>query len=135
MDPLLDVGTDGGMALPIPEKVRTAGMRGVVWLRFRVWLENIGTVGGAAESKSSSSSSSSMAFSGTGAGLLAKGRIVLGYCRERPLLTLIESRIGFLRATDGVGEAVSARGIEGKVASSSAPIDEWLRKDRAVSQT
>lgn len=128
MVPLLDDGTDGGMALPNPEKARTAGMRGVVWLRFREWLENIGTVGGAAASKSSSSSS--MAFSGTGAGL-AKGR----YCRGRLLLTLIESRIGFLRATDGVGEAVSDRGIEGKVASSSAPIDEWLRNESAVSQT
>ena len=132
MVPLLDDGTDGGMALPNPEKARTAGMRGVVWLRLREWLENIGTVGGAAASKSSSSSS--MAFSGTGAGL-AKGRIALGYCRGRPLLTLIESRIGFLRATDGVGEAVSDRGIEGKVASSSAPIDEWLRNESAVSQT
>lgn len=121
---------------PMAEKLRMDGIRGAVLLRLRVCLvENMGTVGGAAAS--SIESSSFMGISGTGAGLLlANGR--LGYARGKPLAALNESRMGFLRAPpDETGDARSpcACGIEGRLAISSRPMEEWLRKERAWSQT
>lgn len=124
--PLLDEGM-----VAMPEKLRTVGIRGVVLLRLRLCFENMGTVGGAAAS-STDSLSSPLGISGTGAGLLPKGRFALGYARGRPLNV---SRMGFLRRPAGLGDAVSVRGIGGRLASSSASIDEWLRNESAVSHT
>jgi hypothetical protein len=54
----------------------------------------------------------------------------------RPFATRIESRMGFRRrlAVGGVGDASSV-GMGGNEASSWRPIEEWLRKERAVSHT
>lgn len=125
---------------PMAEKLRMdngGGIRDPVLLRLRLCLlGNMGTVGGAAASNIESLSS--MGFSGTGAGLLllllANGS--LGYARGN-LAALKDSRMGFLRILPvEAGEAfVCACGIGGRFAISSRPMEEWLRKERAVSQT
>lgn len=123
---------------PMAEKLRMddGGIRGPVLLRLRLCLlvENMGTVGGAAASNSESLSS--VGSSGTGAGLLLLANGRLGYAREN-LDALKESRMGFLRMLPvEAGEALAcACGIGGRFAISSRPMEEWLRKERAVSQT
>jgi hypothetical protein len=111
-----------------------AGGRGPVLLRLRL-CEKRGTCGAAA-ARSMLSFEGSSGRSGTdGAPALLKERFP-GIGRGRPFATRIESRIGFLRrvAVGGVGEASSV-GTGGREASSWRPIEEWLRKERAVSQT
>lgn len=128
---LLDAG-------PMAEKLRMddgGGIRGPVLLRLRLCLlENMGTVGGAAASNIESLSS--MGSSGTGAGLLLLANGRLGYARGN-LAALKDSRMGFLRMLPvEAGEALAcACGIGGRFAISSRSMEEWLRKERAVSQT
>lgn len=123
---------------PMAEKLRMddgGGIRGPVLLRLRLCLlENMGTVGGAAASNIESLSS--MGSSGTGAGLLLLANGRLGYARGN-LAALKDSRMGFLRVLSvEAGEALAcACGIGGRFAISSRPMEEWLRKERAVSQT
>lgn len=128
---LLDAG-------PMAEKLRMddgGGIRGPVLLRLRLCLlENMGTVGGAAASNIESLSS--MGSSGTGAGLLLLANGRLGYARGN-LAALKDSRMGFLRMLPvEAGEALAcACGIGGRFAISSRSMEEWLKKERAVSQT
>ena len=123
---------------PMAEKLRMddgGGIRGPVLLRLRLCLlENMGTVGGAAASNIESLSS--MGSSGTGAGLLLLANGRLGYARGN-LAALKDSRMGFLRMLPvEAGEALAcACGIGGRFAISSRSMEEWLRKERAVSQT
>lgn len=123
---------------PMAEKLRMddgGGIRGPVLLRLRLCLlENMGTVGGAAASNIESLSS--MGSSGTGAGLLLLANGRLGYARGN-LAALKDSRMGFLRMLPvEAGEALAcACRIGGRFAISSRSMEEWLRKERAVSQT
>lgn len=123
---------------PMAEKLRMddgGGIRGPVLLRLRLCLlENMGTVGGAAASNIESLSS--MGSSGTGAGLLLLANGRLGYARGN-LAALKDSRMGFLRMLPvEAGEALAcACGIGGRFAISSRSMEEWLKKERAVSQT
>lgn len=125
--------------VPVLEKLRIAwragGGRGavLVLLRLRLWFEKRGTWGGSA-----ARSSSAVGTSGTGSGALPKDRLPFGMGLGRPFATRIESRIGLRRrlAVAGVGEpGISPVGAGGTAARSWRPIEEWLRKDRAVSQT
>lgn len=65
-----------------------------------------------------------------------KDRLLFGFGRGLPFATRMESRIGLRRrAAWGAGEAASSCGAGGMAARSWRPIEEWLRKERAVSQT
>lgn len=67
---------------------------------------------------------------------MPKERLAPGVGRGRPFATRIESRIGLRRrAAGGVGEPISPCGAGGTAARSCRPIEEWLRKDKAVNQT
>lgn len=76
--------------------------------------------------------------SGGNSGIAVPGneRLPLGMGRGRPLATRMESRIGLRRreACGSVGDTSSC-GAGGSAASSCRPVEEWLRKDNAVSQT
>jgi hypothetical protein len=137
-EPLCEEGTVA--IVPWLEKLRIAwraGGRGtvLVLLRLRLWFEKRGTWG--ASAARSSSAGVGRGISGTGSGVLPKDRLPLGMGRGRPFATRIESRIGLRRrlAVGGVGEPISPCGAGGTAARSCRPIEEWLRKERAVSQT
>jgi hypothetical protein len=107
-----------------------------VLLRLRVWwwllwFEKRGTWGASAAMLSRSPAEGS---SGTGA--LGKDRLPFGIGRGLPFATRMESRMGLRRrVARGGGEAASSWGAGGIAARSWRPIEEWLRKERAVSQT
>lgn len=115
--------------VPWLEKLRRAWRagRGAVLLRLRLW-EKRGTWGASA-----ASSRLSFGSSGTEGGP-SLANLLPGRGRGRPLATRMESRIGFRRSVlfDWAGSSV---GIGGRAARSCRPIAEWLRKERAVSQT
>lgn len=71
----------------------------------------------------------------SGTGALGKDRLPLGMGRGLPFATRIESRMGLRRRAACGGDAASSRGAGGKAARSCRPTEEWLRKERAVSQT
>lgn len=114
------------------------GRRGAVLLLLREWEENRGTMGGSAASVMGSVPwVSSKGSSGTADGWDAKERLAFaGFGLALPFATRIESRIGLrLSALLPGGGRYSSCGTGGREARSLAPIEEWLRNDRAVNQT